>query len=223
MYRHYRFDVTQNDDTGMVGLAMQGRQWAAPMSGMAAIHDILEHGANDDGSVEGEIMAMGASFLIRGEEYNHTARSFRTSPGYHWSGELVEQADRYMRAEQLRDPGRTCRITDHEEVEAWAQEACQEARKQWASEHDGPLPAWLSEAEQWRIIGWVRRGYRKAFDRYSRLGLTCYPGFLAQFYTDVQKAADKALTHGDEGMVIDIAVDLRRFDFRVESYFPKEY
>ena len=40
---------------------------ADPLGGMSVAHDMLEHFHNDQGSVYEELMALGASYYVRGE------------------------------------------------------------------------------------------------------------------------------------------------------------
>lgn len=205
--RYHIFNIVQNDESGMLGFQFEGRRWADPLGGMAAIHDVLEHMRDDDGSVEGELMAMGASFLVRGEEFYAISGSYNTSPGYHWSAELAEQI-RYMDdsgRRTLRDPGKVPLGDDN--VTAWTDEAIEEARRNWLSENDDmELPAWLAPGpESFKIHGWVRKGYMRAVRRYRKLNP--FNGFLAQTFRTAEKELDAILRRADEGQRVSVGFD----------------
>jgi len=59
--KRYTFEVAEHEEYGSLGFKPSWYPKGDPLGGMAVAHDILEHFPKDDGSAEGEYMALGAS------------------------------------------------------------------------------------------------------------------------------------------------------------------
>lgn len=215
------FEVRTHEDYGMVGLAMVGRHWFTPIEPGIVPHDMLEHFPNDDGSTEGELLALGASLFVRdGESWYGQVRPYGSrDPGYNMSGDIAEQA-RYMldsnRSWTLRDPGRTTRLDDY--MEEWLETACKHAMAEgislWRQEPDEDgddgVPNFLRQSEHWKIKGWLRKGYRMAQRRYR--DQTSYN--MLNLYMLAARKISEAFEHvedyPDAGVRLTVSINVKR-------------
>lgn len=125
---------------------------ADPLGGQGVAHDILEHFPHDEGGAEGEFMALGAAYYIRGE----TGRlSNMYSAEENLAADIPEIFGRIARGGQtLRDPGRTRAIPDSDEgLRTIVAKGLRLARSE-SPEVMGGLPIGASQ----RILGWLRKG-----------------------------------------------------------------
>ena len=186
-----RFQLRMHEEYGSLGLSMVSRQWADPLGGMAAAHDMLEHFARDRGTVEEELMALGASLHVR----RANVRWFdRASDNI---GSDFRDQSRYLAdsgREELDDPGRT-RAT---EIDSIVRDAVEYARKDWSYGSDDETPPLLMDAE--RIVGWFRKGYRKAKARYRNIDEQA----LWYTFSRIEGEAERAIKRMDEGEIVTI-------------------
>lgn len=186
-----RFQLRMHEEFGSLGLAMVGRSWAEPLGGMAVAHDMLEHFRNDKGAVEEELMALGAGLHVRRANTRWFDRASENI-----GSEFRDQA-RYLAdsgREELDDPGRT-RPT---EIDSIVRDAVEYARKDWSYGSDDEPPPLLMDAE--RIVGWFRKGYRKAKARYRNIDEQT----LWHTFFRIEEAAERAIKRMDEGEIITI-------------------
>lgn len=205
------FKLEEHPEYGSMGLRLADKPHFDPLGGLATIHDLLEHFADDRGDLASELEALGASIYVRnGEMYYLDSGSYVRDPAHHISGDMPQQV-RYTedRCEyELRDCGPSRAIQD-EFVEGIIQRVLEKSIKLVKDECEA-LPEWLSTKEQRRrFVGWLRRGYRRASDRYkthdqSQLGYTFGVGV---------KEVDKFIKHfgepGNEGMRVKVSIDIR--------------
>ena len=216
--RAYEVVVEMHEEYGSLGLKLADRHWADPFPAMALAHDILEHGANDKGSTEEELIALGASLYVRDHgSYFAQKGQYRTSPGENISGDLVEQIS-YMlnRGESLslRSPGRTTRCEDHieDKFDIAIRESVKEARERFSDPED--FPDLFKKNELWKIRGWLRRGYRSAIKRYRGRASA---GDLCWLFMQIEKEGERVLKYGDEGMRFKFFVDVTHGRVRVDE------
>ena len=67
----YTFKVEEHEEYGSLGFKPSWYPNGAPLGGMTAAHDILEHFPNDNGGAESEFLALGAALWIRGDAKFH--------------------------------------------------------------------------------------------------------------------------------------------------------
>lgn len=171
------FIFENNDETGDDGWRPSWLAGADPINGMGLAHDMLEHRLRDDGSVNHELIAFGATWWIRSLSgwfsYNrpYTSAEYQLYASFPNVFEQVVWGD-----DKLRDPGPTraldCDLTETAFVEI-AEKGIQcvideysESFEQAAEFGDEILPA---DASSW-IVGWLRTGYRWADRRYGGEG-----------------------------------------------------
>lgn len=202
-----KFRVEEHPDFGTLGLSLVGMPWAEPFPGMAAAHDVLEHFPNDDGSIEAEYMALGASLLVRdGSNYYASKGQNRSEPYENIGSEIVSQ---YHYAAQrrsffVRDPGRTLPLSD-DYAEDQIQRTADESRRVLLGEFDGDdrqdeAREFVSAENLARLVGWMRKGYRRAARRFA--GVPSWR--LLATFQDIERKADAFLAHAEEGMTITV-------------------
>lgn len=221
------FIVEEHEEYGSVGFRPSWVPNADPLGGMAVAHDILEHFPGDDGGVECELMALGAAMWIRGKGgWWHDA--YHADPAYHISGDF-EELYRHVRWENfsLRDSGRTRPLND-EEAEDWCQRAAtmglrsvheNEGYGDLGEEEESHLSVFCSEQTRQRVVGWLRRGYRKAARRYRNSDSYS----LCQIFRTIQKTADKWLERGaEEQQILEVSINLRSDDLKMKGGYPPD-
>jgi hypothetical protein len=205
------FDVREHPEWGSMGLRMQGKPHFEPLTGMAIPHDLLEHFPDDNGTLEDELQALGASLYVRdGSSYYAQAGSMYRDPSVHIASDMRMQARNYVdRSYLLRDPGITRRLDD-EYLEDQIQQTCIRAVKELREEFEDAMdwfPAWLnSEEQRKRFVGWMRLGYRRAVKRYSHVSThQCLSAFL-----DCQKKVDDFLKGAYEYQTVRVTINLKQ-------------
>lgn len=197
-----------------------------PVTGRAVSHDILEHMVDKIGGAEGEFMAFGALCWNRGDSgwfYEHSRYNPRIS--YQLSGDFHEILRLISHGEQsLKDPGRTYKLReDHDHwnvefqeiVDVGFESAIQELDHNDDSQEE-LLPMSIVEAKR-RIIGWMRKGFRKADEYYSSYHLNaCNVSYIFDQITELVNMHSKPMEIGE---VLTIKIDL--WNKRVYGY--KEY
>jgi len=218
--RSYLFDVKRHEEYGELGLALHGRRWADPLGGMAAAHDILEHFPGDDGTTEHELLALGASMLVR-DESNYYAQKGQhaTRPSENIASDMPEQC-RYMAnaGRACLRPLRTTRLREdwaEEEVQAVHAAAVRICR---GEDMERSEYAWLRNPHP--FIDWIRAGYRKAQRRYR--GIASYS--VCATFMEIERQADQFLKHAEEGMQCRIRVDVDRGRVKLlDLSYPEEW
>lgn len=211
------FVVKRNDEHGTLGLAMKGRRWADPYSGMAAAHDMMEHAPNDDGSPEGELMALGASLVVRdGPNYYAAKGQHYTDPAENFGPEIAYEQLRYLDGRRFRDPGRTTRLSN-EEDEATLQRVLDVVCKTAREELDEDTWKFFT-TQRAEILGWMRRGARQAERRYR--GIQRW--HLCHVFSTLEKKLDQVLKYAEEGYEIRVSVNPRTEQVVVEEIYEYE-
>lgn len=185
-----RFQLRTHEEYGSPGLAMVNRPWADPFGGMAAAHDMLEHFARDRGTVEEELMALGAALYVRRANTRWFDRASENI------GSDFRDQSRYLGDSgrtELDDPGRT----RASEIDSIVHDAVEYAKLD-ASYDGDETPPLLMDPE--RIVGWFRKGYRKAKARYRGIDQQA----LWHTFFRIEEAAERAIKRMDEGEIVTI-------------------
>lgn len=206
------FVIERHEEYGEVGLRLKSRPWFDPLGGVAVAHDLMEHFNDDDGTLAGELQALGASIYVRDFGCYFSQRGgYITEPHKHIASDMLEQVRLTLdRGEhELHDPGRTRALDDdyaESEIQATLTEACRLIRAEEIL--DGDLPDWLKGDEQRRrFVGWLRRGFRRARRRYRNV----YAGSagVCGAFIGAEKAIDDFLKHNSdyEGAEVRVTID----------------
>ncbi len=217
-----KFKIEVHEEYGELGLRLSARPWFEPLGGLAAAHDLMEHFADDDGTLAGELQALGASLFVRdcGSYFAQTG-SRHTDASVHIAADMVQQVHYTReRGENELPPIRTRALSD-DYVEGEFQRSLAGAIRTLREEFEGePLPGWLKTHEQRaRFVGWLRRGYRRAVKRYSKFSAdeVC-AAFIA-----AEKAADSYLRDAFEGDEVRLTIDLDRASASIVSLIHEDY
>lgn len=188
---------------GGEGLALKGMEFAEAGAAMTCCHDIMEHFPGDEGNAEGELMALGASFYTRGESYHFIRASFNCDPAWHMQAEwynildyLLDNGD--VLSWELKNKKLKTQKLDDERAEDWIQwsaemmvtyDNIEEAHEQIGVEK------WMVPIIKHNIIAYMRKGYRKARDRYQ--GQDTYD--LAYVFHSMEQEMEKKAKHMEKG------------------------
>lgn len=188
----YTFVRRHNEEYGTDGWLLKGAPISYdPIGGMGVAHDILEHRLNDTGSVEDELLALGASFYVRGRGgyWNDTPKS----PGFHVSSVIsFDLGMKYEGVQLLSPPGKSRPLdnNDYDDVNCWISEALLSAARDLKEQEvrDKDTRQFVSYAE-----GWLRQGFRRAQRRYREI---C-PESLTYMFKKIEQTADRLLEDDD--------------------------
>jgi len=209
----YKFIVAKHEEFGTLGLRPAWYPNGDPLSGKAAAHDILEHFPKDDGSAEGELMALGASNYVRGDGgYNNGYRYYNRveDPG----SEIPDVWSRLVNREG-RTALKSCGVA--REGMADARAMIDYGRNDFRERFGDEAP---STNDKEVMARWVARGYVKAQRRYRRvIGDACA---LGELFTRIERGADAALKRAEEGEEMLIYVNIKRCEVRIDCDYPKE-
>jgi hypothetical protein len=196
------FRVERHEEFDTLGVRPLDMPHADPLSGMAAAHDMLEHFPGDDGSIADEFQALGAAIYVRG------------IPGYFASGRGnpdaaenigsdFEELYRHWAHEgfRLTDPGRTQALSC-ERAEKILQAAVNYGfkRVRYNSGDMAECRGFISKHARRCIVGWMRKGYRRAAKRYTHTQdwRVCWTFQL------IEARVDKLLAMASEGDQLDV-------------------
>lgn len=236
------FIVEKHEEYGTWGLKPEDMPHADPLMGMAAAHDILEHFPGDDGGVEAEYMAFGAMILTRAEGGYWQRKGNVNPPESHLASDMPELF-RHFQFEgfTFRDPGRTRPVQEDAEqtIQDAVREGCKLIREEFCDSdsccgecsdldhgcdgecdcHDTANSARMFTSDQTRerMVGWMRRGYRKACRRFKGIS----PWTLAETFIAIEEGCDKILreVEGNDfgtGERITVSVDVSRYDVKIK-------
>jgi hypothetical protein len=211
-----RFRIEKHEEFGMMGMRPLWLRDADPYTGMAVAHDILEHFPVEPGPVEGEFMALGAAFYIRGEGgyWSYFMPENRNSPEKHLASDIPDIIARVRNGDQsLGTTPRTLPLSA--DIESSINEILNEAGKELVDREMERLTA----VERMAFAAWFRRGYRGAARRY---GVDAYS--LAHLFREIELKADKILEREGKdlnGTDIDFRVNTARGTFTVETEFDR--
>lgn len=194
----HHFVVAPHKETGKLGFLMKGMPHFDPGDGRQATHDMLEHFKNDGGRLEDEMMAIGASTLIRGEAYYHY-RGSRYNMCGNIAADFPSVFNVHMDRDFLDPPNqkkKKCRL--HPRFAQLTEDLSHEIIKAF-EDNDEPVPAWCTpgEAGMGRVMYWLNQGYVRALKRYEPAR---YRGVdLCMFFIEVEDAITELLKNAEEG------------------------
>jgi len=219
-----QFECEMHEEFGLLGVRPAWMPNSDPLTGMAAAHDLLEHFADDDGGVEAEFMALGASFLIRGNTGYHNRNGSNHSPESNIAADFHELY-RHVAHEDftLLDPGDVPPVED-EDLDAVLRKAArlglelvrnEESYELDRDEDDDSVTLFCSEQSRERILGWLRKGFTKAEERYADVDIYT---LAFEVFSNIEKRIDGWLESGEaEGKTLNIEVDLSNLSVTMEA------
>ncbi len=218
-----RFVVEEHEEYGSVGLRPVWMPDADPLGGMAAAHDILEHFPDDDGSIAAEFQALGAMYFLRGETGYMNHRGNTIPPEGHIGGDVVEMFRHYahegfdfLEPDSYSGHGLpdSVRAVFNSAVQRGFDEICSEEFPDGDAEASEVFRAFRGHRKD--IAEWLRRGYRRATERYSGID----PYTLAHsVFNEIETRVGAFLDCGEEheGQSVEILVDLENFDVSITA------
>ncbi len=208
----FLFTVKEHPEYGGKGFAPKWYPNGDPLPGMAVAHDILEHFAHDDGSAEGEMQALGACMLIRGESGYFQRNGNANSTEQHLAADFPE-IWRYHTDRDNRTAVRPCGLIRNSDVMDMAREAVRLGVKELREMECDNLPT-AEDCE--RFARWMGKGYMRAQKRYkNRVHAVAY-----RVFQEIEEKADKALQHAEEGMILTVRVDFINLECSLDCDYP---
>lgn len=207
----YKFTVKEHEEYGTLGFAPQWYPNGYPLSGMGVAHDILEHFPNDEGEAEGEFMALGASYRIRGETGYFQRNGNVNSPARHLSSDfpmIFDVTEQQRGSTRIKPCPRKARVEPEvlevfKEIMAYAKEELVEQEREDV----------LHEEDEQHIINWMALGYVKAGQRYSwKKCRFDFHSLAHQLFQSIEEQANRLLKCAEEGMELTVKVNLRQLE-----------
>jgi hypothetical protein len=223
MTKTYKFHVKEHPEFGTLGLAPSWYPDGDPLGGMGAAHDILEHFTPDAGGAEGEFMALGAAYRIRGETGYMQRNGNVNPPESHIAADFQEI---FRAIEEMNGHTRIKPCPKTPKLEEEAEEAflkILDKAKENLKEMDAEDT--LDTRDEANVLAWMAYGYRKAgarFAKYSKRGIGFHELAYCLF-SDIEQKADMALKMAEEGMVLNVNVDIPNLEVRVALDYPEDY
>lgn len=190
----------------------------APASGYGVAHDILEHEVDKIGGAEGEFMALGALCWIRGESGHLMSKSyFYRSIADMLASDFSQILSKIANTEQtLKDPGRVYKLRDWDcwnvEIDSIVLAGIEEFKNTGLDNYGGRLediPYSFEEIKR-RIVGWMRKGFRNAYQFYrTRHGMDSFA--VCHVFDQITKIVEKNFCY-EVGDILAIRIDMRSYD-----------
>ena len=211
------FILAEHPEYGNIGLKMKGSEWSDPFDGIAVAHDILEHFPNDDGSIEAEFIALGASLYVRNFSHYYQMRGYGNRDVTDIiASEFIGQENYAINRgiTSLKNPGNTKGC----DADNYIDEIIRKGIEDIEYEANGDDAILADPHEALKIKGWMRKGYRKAAQRYK----TTNPNNLVFLFRNIEKAVDKWLLHNSEylGTELTISVSPKNNTFKFSAKIP---
>lgn len=218
-----KFTCTYHDDMGQLGWKptfLKG-EGIEPAWDFTLAHDILEHAVDNIGGAEGEFMALGAMMWGRGG----SGWFFSKGGSVKLSEILASDFEDILITiasgkETLRCPGRTYKLSDYDDLEKEMSKGIRDAIKAFKKNKYNDIkeiPCPEGDIER-RIVGWMRKGFRKARDYYGKYGLDSHG--VSYIFDQI---ADIARKHNPErymeGEVLTIRIDPTNCDVTASLHY----
>ncbi len=209
-WKRYKFTVAEHREYGSLGFKPSWYPAGDPLGGVAVAHDILEHFPKDDGSAEGEYQALGAALWIRGDSGYFQSRGNANPPAAHLASDfpMIWRIQGYVKE---------CPLVRDTVLMAQCREIVRLGVKNIQEESSTTTPSAIAQEN---IARWIAKGYKRAQKRYKDVGSWTVAEML---FRGIQEAADKALTHAEQGMELVVSVDFKNLEFRSFLDYPEEY
>ena len=215
-----KFVWSKDKKTGEMGWLLKGVPNFNVASPMTIAHDILEHRRYDKGTVEEELQAFGAYYLIRVESGWVHERPFEVHyNNVHYMensiGDLITDAyietGGELRLETAPNVAKDCDIGETFYVSA-VKGIDQGFRELDNYHYDSEEPITLDESVNAKNIeNWVMKGFKHALKRYAKC-----PD-VKHLFEEIMKAAEEAGEGWYEGQELKIRYDIRTCNVRWES------
>lgn len=205
------FETAIDDEYGTLGFRMRNRPHFNAVPGMAVAHDLLEHFPGDDGTLEHELMALGASLFVRNfEEYFHYIGQRITDPVQNIASDFINQYHLHGEDYTLRAINTRAFAGSELYIEDVIQSIFSQGRRV-VSADTSCIPEWLKSGRRADCVGWLRHGYRSARRRYRRYR---QHNVLSAFM-EIEKLVDGALRTAEPGEVYRVTAEPARGGARV--------
>lgn len=229
------FVYDEHRDADLFGWRPKAHPEFDPGDGMLVAHDLMEHFAHHAGDLVGELKALGAYWFVRIEsgvlyDQYRGGRSREEVFAGVLSGALQDsfQAEGNYYLYAVPSPGYSRKLAvdrydtaDDSFVEAVGL-ACALLPGNMDVEDTDTIELLTSRQQKAAILGWVRMGYRAAYQRYR--GDACFAGDLMRMVVNEVKSVTAAnedmLTVGDE---LQVSVSPKRgrvyANYRQQAYY----
>lgn len=212
--KKYTFKVKEHEEYGGLGFTPSWYPNGDPLPGMTVAHDILEHFPKDDGSAEGEFLALGAALYIRGETGYMQRNGNVNGPKEHLAADLPMVWD-YHTNRDRRTTIKPCGLVRDEDLMEQCREIVQIGVRNMRDE-DRQAP----DAEtQERIARWIAKGYKRASVRYAKHG--AYE-IAYSVFQKIEEQADRCLRGAEEGMILTVSLNLNNLNVSVDCDYPQD-
>jgi hypothetical protein len=194
--------------------------------GLTIAHDTLEHFANDEGNLAGEVRAFGAMIFTRVEGGYFSNRMSRYSPEETVGMELGQFLEELSNGEHsdwgdFPRPPRTYRLKNGTEeiidkiltetLKSYEREAQNYSENSLIDNHQTSI-------ELSKMHGWLRIGYRKAVRRFRGAD----SGDMSYLFDKLKERINEKHKNGSYGEVLTVSVNIRRLTFEVSQNYPNE-
>jgi hypothetical protein len=194
--------------------------------GLTIAHDTLEHFANDEGNLAGELRAFGAMIFTRVEGGYFSNEMTRRSAEENLGMELGRFLEELGNGEHsgwgdFPRPPRTYRLKNG--TEEIIDKILTESLKSYQAEmqnysEDHLTDSYQTDIELSKMHGWLRIGYRKAVRRFRGAG----SGDMSYLFGELKDRIDEKHKNGSYGEVLTVSVNIRRLTFEVSQNYPNE-
>lgn len=210
--KSYQFAVETHPEYRNIGYTPLWYPNGDPYGGMTVAHDIMEHFPNDDGSAEGEFLALGCTIWLRGDSGYMQRKGNHSSTIDNIAAEFPEIWRAHTQNHE-RDSIIPCELVDDDE----AMEMCREIVKEGNAYIDEfSNESWNKEDSEY-IARYLASGYKRAQDIYP-------DNYTAAFclFKSIEEEADRLLNFAECGQILTVMVDIKRFTAQVELQYPED-
>ena len=205
-----------HEEFGTLGFAPSWIPESDPFTGFTVSHDILEHMPNEKyGAVEGEFMALGAMYWIRGESgWFHQINVYRSNLLIEtMSLDIPDIITRVVYGHQTFKILRNTKKLDDYIEEDFKAIIVNGIRSLHVEDRLTPQELSSVKIKDIKIsmLSWMRKGYRQALKRYK--GHCKYD--MTHLFTEVMEKSDKILKQAYEYQTLVVKIDLNKMSSRV--------
>lgn len=209
------FILEEHAEYGSIGLRPLDMPHADPLGGMAVAHDLLEHFPGDDGGVEAELQALGASLYVRDLDHYYLQRpSHRSDAAENIASDFPELWNHVWEGFSLEVPAKGRRGLECYEAEDAIQRAVAKGCR-YIYDSNGET---VSAESRKAMIRWMRIGYRRAQRRFKGV----MRDELVWMFTEIERRAQRVIDQCgkmfQEGETIRVTVDIRRCNVLLWSH-----
>lgn len=212
----YQFKVKEHEEYGSLGFTPSWYPNGDPLGGMAVAHDILEHFPKDSGDAEGEFMALGASYRIRGKTGYMQKKGNVNPPEVH----LASDFPQIFQTTQERNGNTTIRPTKKVKIaeDVWQafHAIVENGKNLLESEFEqGHL---LADEDKEKIVDWMALGYHKAGQRYKNID---FYTLAYTVFSTIESESDRELENAEEGMILTVKVNIKDLSVIMSLDYPE--